>query len=655
MTLGETATDPVATRGWSVVERSMWEAYHEGERFVPDPETSDTSVQGNRIRQMLLAGSEPRPGRQAALRLRGVTVAGELDLRDLDLSCVVDFDDCTFEGKPLLDGLSAPAIWLTGCRLPGLAADRISVARSLTITRSRIDGSCYLRDARIGAQLDLEATVVVPTGYLGKRPDLPSSARTPDHYVGIDAENITVGGDLDGERLTCYGALFLNLARIDGALILSEARLPDGFVQAPSLVAGGVYGRRMRLHGTMNLYNSQINGPVDLAGAQIENPGEISFGGWGMTVAGSFEAQADTVFAGTVDLQAADIRGAVQLSYVRCTDPGEHGSLYLPRAVVRSGVVARHARLAGPVSLQHAQVSAGVDLRAVEISAGPSAPGSLFADNIVVAGDLDLTSAALDGAVALAGARVDGTVTFLDSRVGCVDGCSVAADGLTAFQLVFEGHPPTGGVDLSHATVHVLCDTPGAWSVRTGRLLLTHFTYQQLRKDAPVARRLDILRRATPTVEPQPYEQLAAAYRSAGRERDARRVLREKLRRESHAGGWPRRLWGLVQDLTVGYGYLPGRAAAIFGSALLAGTAYFAVLGDCAGRRGLCPVKTDEHPTWDPFLYALDLLIPVVDLGHERAWDPVGADKVVMVVLMLIGWVFASTIVAAAGRALSRS
>ena len=61
-----------------------------------------------------------------------------------------------------------------------------------------------------------------------------------------------------------------------------------------------------------------------------------------------------------------------------------------------------------------------------------------------------------------------------------------------------------------------------------------------------------------------------------------------------------------------------------------------------------------EEPHWDPVLYTLDLLVPLVDLGHERAWDPAGPDKAVAVLVMAAGWVLATTVVAGAGRALRR-
>jgi hypothetical protein len=107
-------------------------------------------------------------------------------------------------------------------------------------------------------------------------------------------------------------------------------------------------------------------------------------------------------------------------------------------------------------------------------------------------------------------------------------------------------------------------------------------------------------------------------------------------------------MWGTVQDVAIGFGYRPARALLWLIVVLAAGGGWFAWTGP------LRPVKPGEGPTWDPLLYTLDLLVPLVDLGHERAWDPVGADKAVAVVVIAAGWILATTVVAGAGRALRR-
>ena len=54
---------------------------------------------------------------------------------------------------------------------------------------------------------------------------------------------------------------------------------------------------------------------------------------------------------------------------------------------------------------------------------------------------------------------------------------------------------------------------------------------------------------------PQPYEQLAAVYRRAGRDQDARTVAIAKQRARRRTLSLPGRLWSLLLDGLVGYGY----------------------------------------------------------------------------------------------------
>ncbi|MCZ9337759.1 oxidoreductase, partial [Streptomyces sp. TRM76130] len=61
---------------------------------------------------------------------------------------------------------------------------------------------------------------------------------------------------------------------------------------------------------------------------------------------------------------------------------------------------------------------------------------------------------------------------------------------------------------------------------------------------------------------PEPYELLAAVLKAGGEEEDAREVLLAKQRRRREGLPLGTKLWGYLQDWTVGYGYRPGRAAA---------------------------------------------------------------------------------------------
>ncbi|OEV11096.1 hypothetical protein AN218_14540 [Streptomyces nanshensis] len=103
-----------------------------------------------------------------------------------------------------------------------------------------------------------------------------------------------------------------------------------------------------------------------------------------------------------------------------------------------------------------------------------------------------------------------------------------------------------------------------------------------------------------------------------------------------------------MQDVVVGFGYVPSRALIWLSALLFTATAYFQASGPLAA------IKPDEAPTWDPFLYSLDVLIPFISLGHDTVWDPTGRDKAVFILLMVAGWVLTTTVIAGLGRVLQR-
>ncbi len=146
---------------------------------------------------------------------------------------------------------------------------------------------------------------------------------------------------------------------------------------------------------------------------------------------------------------------------------------------------------------------------------------------------------------------------------------------------------------------------------------------------------------------PQPYEQLASVYRQVGDDAQARVVLLARQRRERRTTAWPSRVWGWLQDITVGYGYLPQRAVLWLVALLLTGSVAF----------GLAPparVPGEREPAFNPVFYTLDLLLPVVDFGQESAFDARGPQQWLAYFLIAAGWTLATTAAAGFTRAMSR-
>ncbi|WP_331765913.1 hypothetical protein [Embleya sp. NBC_00896] len=136
--------------------------------------------------------------------------------------------------------------------------------------------------------------------------------------------------------------------------------------------------------------------------------------------------------------------------------------------------------------------------------------------------------------------------------------------------------------------------------------------------------------------------------RGHGRDADARTVLVAKQRGLRPTLPRPGRLWSVLQDVTVGFGYRPLRAVGLLVALIAAGTTLFAL-------RHPDPVGDGPHPPFQPAIYTLDLLLPLVDLGQERHYGPAGAMQWVAVVLIGTGWLLATTVAAGAVRVLRRT
>ncbi|MGX9229747.1 hypothetical protein ACWV95_33055 [Streptomyces albus] len=137
------------------------------------------------------------------------------------------------------------------------------------------------------------------------------------------------------------------------------------------------------------------------------------------------------------------------------------------------------------------------------------------------------------------------------------------------------------------------------------------------------------------------------AYRHIGDDAAARTVQLAKQRRHRTTLPLYGRLWGHLQDATVGYGFRPMRAAGWLAGLLLLGTLAF-------GLHPPRPLKADEAPGFNAFAYALDLLLPIIDFGQEKAYAPQGWYQWLAYLLIVAGWVLATTFVAGVNRAVSR-
>lgn len=75
------------------------------------------------------------------------------------------------------------------------------------------------------------------------------------------------------------------------------------------------------------------------------------------------------------------------------------------------------------------------------------------------------------------------------------------------------------------------------------------------------------------------------------------------------------RAWGLIQDITVTYGYQPWRGLVWLTLLLTTGSVIYAIAPPSA-------LQPQAAPHFNPVIYTLNLLIPVVSFGQRAAFNP---------------------------------
>jgi len=257
------------------------------------------------------------------------------------------------------------------------------------------------------------------------------------------------------------------------------------------------------------------------------------------------------------------------------------------------------------------------------------------------------------GGVRLRRTDVQKSVQFVDATlVGRPDAgyarFALNAYGLATGELLLRlAAPPGGTVALAQAKVGTFDDSPNLWAAE--RLELDGFSYDQLRdiRAVDIRTRLTWLNRACKAYTPGPYEQLAAAYRNAGDTESAQQVQLARNTRRYATADPLERAWGWLQRWTVGFGYQPWLAVCWLMVFALLGGWWFA-------GHPPTPVDNGQNPVFSPWLFALDTLLPIVNLGQDGYWRLAGASQWVAAGLVAVGWILTTTVAAGAARILKR-
>jgi hypothetical protein len=566
----------------------------EGNQRADDPRGGQMWGPGRTIRADVLAHlltevlAAERP---RSLRLAGARIVGTLDLEAARLPCPVLLLGCWFEEPVNLIEASVPALRLPGCHLPGLRAAQLTVDGNLELNDGfTADGEVNLLGAHVGGHLVCSGATL-------------ASRQRP----ALNGERITVGQSMTcNARFAVRGEVCLRGAHILGDLDFSGANLvnPDGRALSAGRLAVDQdlrCGPGFTADGEILLVGAHVGGDLDMGGAALANANGAALYANRLSVDQSMFCREGFSATGEIRLLGARIGGRLSFATASLANPGG-------------------------IALQAERLSVAQDI--------------FFTEGITAAGEIRLV-----------GAQVGGNADF----TGCTTPDSDQAftlilPELRAASLILRTQVAPEEVDLTGAAVGRLADEPATWP---SRIRLRGFTYGALDEEPTVSvrKRLRWLAHDRDGYSPQLYEQLAAVYRREGREQDARQVAIARQRARRRGLPLPGRLWSLLLDVVIGYGYRTWLAGFWLLGWWAVGTLVFAA----AYPHHLIPAAPNApHPAFQPVIYALDVLLPLVDLNQQEFWIPQGLARWFAWASILAGWLLATAVAAAVTGAVKR-
>ncbi|HEY8534744.1 MAG TPA: hypothetical protein VIL44_12910 [Micromonospora sp.] len=452
---------------------------------------------------------------------------------------------------------------------------------------------------------------------------LDAQDRQPGYVARIWLSGARIIGEIDVSGGRTRHELILSRCWIDepmylintlsNSVALYRARL-CGLVGVGWHASGSVIFAHSRCDGEITLNGAHITGSLGFSAATLRNPGRTTLSASRITVKGGVFCDNRFTALGEVRLSGASIAGQLVFSGATLANP-QRPVLTASRCTINGGV---------------------------------------FCDGLTATGEVCLLST-----------RVTGRLDFTGASITAPGQRALNLESIACSYLLLPAHVD-GYCDLRRARIGILRLPPPD---QQPPMRLAGLTYTDLDPDPepPIDERIAWLQRDPDGFHPQPYEQLAAYYRSIGHTRGARRVLlakhRARHRHLSVAVHLPRRLrylhpvlrpmatlvWripGWVYDAISGYGYVPGRICLWLAASIATGAV---MLHDAA------PATPTPHRSLNALLLATDATLPTHPFGLHDTVALTGANYAVGLALHVIGYALALSVIPTMTRALNRT
>jgi hypothetical protein len=617
---------------------------------------------------------------ESQMTLEHLVLEGPLNLVGSRIGADLQMDNAMLI-NPKGDALNADNITIEGSLHGG---DDFSAEGQVRLMGAKIGGQATFDGASISGQLILRnAEIDAELGLIG--------AELVNHGgFALDADQLVTGGGIfAGTGFNATGGLSLRSARIGGPLVIGRATITasEGSKDPVAIYADGIkvagsliVQEKSEVRGSVRLVGSEIGEWLSVVNVDIEDGGLIVDGA---------KVEGDFVLNGTTVIH----KGGASLSADRIRVEGTlHAS-----AGFECGEVRLFRAKLGALNMAGADVTG----RPVRGTGSRIRRRAINATRIEVAGNFDLSRVVVKGEVALFAGQVGGQVSLIDGTIRHTGGGALVADRLKADHGIFckrlsasgevrmrgakienrldlnevslEGGDEktldlktaiidelclkpkriSGRVDLRHAEIGVLDDaTGGSLDCEIdGAVRMEGLSYGALSEPLDAEQRIPWIEGAQADgFYPGVYSELAEAFRRIGQSRDARKVaIAREIRARKQLQPWhPRRLWSFMLSWGVGYGYRNWKA--------LGWLLFFIFLGGLifSCHEDQFTETLRNAPDLNPWLYAVDAIVPVLDIGQQHAWSASGDMAWVATALAIIGYALFSAVIAAAAGILNR-
>ncbi len=459
------------------------------------------------------------------------------------------------------------------------------------------------------------------------------------HEKGIRVSGGWIKGALDLEGCRVPRDIRLKDCVLDGVPNLRSAIIDNLFLDGSTLP--GLQADRIEARGGIHLISSLIKGEISLSNGRL---------------------------GGSLECDGARIENA------------DHWAITADGLSAR-GVLLRGATLFGGVDLTGARLGADLDMTGATIEQAKSI--AINGDSLDAGGSIILRGATITGATKLVGARIGGDLDATAAKMSRPGEIVLQLNRAVIRGGFFlcEGAAMNGALDLTAASIDTIHDEETCWPAK-GDLLLNRCLYNAfIGGPVDANRRLDWMARQEPQrwgedFWPQPFEQLAHVFREMGHDEDAREVLieKERLQRQARRARSSNLLWRrllAVKDrilgVTVGYGRQPLRSfgwlimfwligVVIFGfaesqsalkpnSPVVLRSPEWTMCGIPQSEQRLMPateqlargraaegqsqldcfrnqIEASSFPPFNAWMYSLDTLFPVLEIGQKEMWRP---------------------------------